>query len=126
MPAPAAERMIVDGAVFIARKAADVHRFQPPEAGIEAAAGERGAERARKDLGVEGEHPRAPGRGARRPVIARGWRSRAVLRRNDDDHAAGLDIDGGHMLPREGEEGGGAVRRLNLDDRPGAVIGVSR
>ena len=68
---PPAERMIVDGAVFIARKAADVHRFQPPEAGIEAAAGERGAERARKDLGVEGQHPRPPGRGARRPVIAR-------------------------------------------------------
>ncbi len=53
---PAAGRRVVDRAVPVGGEVTDLHGFERPGSGLQRAAGERQAERARKHLGVEGEH----------------------------------------------------------------------
>ena len=57
----AAERRIIDGAVFIAREVPDVHRFQAPDAVRQRLARERAAEWPRKHLREDREHRGDPG-----------------------------------------------------------------
>ena len=52
----AAGRRVVDRAVAVGGEVTDLDGFQRPGAGLQRAAGERQAERARKHFGVEGEH----------------------------------------------------------------------
>ena len=70
-PRPAAERRIVDGAVFIAREIADVHRFEPPDARPSAP-----CRRANRRAGPAA----SPGRSSA-PSRARSWRRLRLDRR---------------------------------------------
>src|SRR5690606_14214808 len=55
-----AERGVVHGGVFIARESADVHRFERPDAPLQAPPGERMGERPREHLGEKGQGDDAP------------------------------------------------------------------
>ena len=57
----AAERGVIDRAVFIAREIADVHRFEPPDPGLERLAGQRIGERPGQHLGKDRQHGGEPG-----------------------------------------------------------------
>src|SRR5439155_27307425 len=59
-PRPAAKQRIVDRAVFIACEIADVHRFEPPDPGLQRLAGERIGKRARQHFREDREDRRAP------------------------------------------------------------------
>src|SRR6185437_4838911 len=84
----AAERGVVHGAVFIARKAPDVHNFQTPNPVLQGLAGERQAERSREHLREDRQHRRQPGHRATSSLLlplpagegrGEGWRRSRLL-----------------------------------------------
>ena len=83
---PAAKRRIVNGAVFIAREIADVHRFQPPDARPQRLAGQRTGERSGQHFRKDRQDRCAPGHA--RSFSARPGGREGVLRPGRADPAA--------------------------------------